>query len=210
MWSQTVDQLKTIAPTEAIDLPGFGEEPLVSDQWGIPDYADWVKEYVEQHKLKDIVLLGHSFGGRITSYIASSNPSWLKAIILVAAPSIRRPSKEVVLRIKFYKLVKKVLPQNIRKLFYPQELQNAHQSGVGKIFRNAVNLDQTNELKKISVPTLTIWGERDAETPIRVAKEMHELIKNSQLEIIKGTGHMPNLDNPHLFYGTIKNFLKNL
>jgi len=49
------------------DLPGFGSEPLINENWGVPDYAKWVEGYVSKKKLKRVVLIGHSFGGRISA-----------------------------------------------------------------------------------------------------------------------------------------------
>jgi pimeloyl-ACP methyl ester carboxylesterase len=63
-----VSQLGTTAT--AIDLPGFGSEKLINDTWGVPEYADWVISQISDRE--DVILLGHSFGGRIT--VASKHP----------------------------------------------------------------------------------------------------------------------------------------
>jgi pimeloyl-ACP methyl ester carboxylesterase len=208
LWEVNVKQLKHIAKTKAIDLPGFGKEPLVSTHWGIPEYAHWVGNYIKENKLKEVVLIGHSFGGRIAGYLASQNPSWLKYLIVEGSPLLYRPTKQTIWRIKLYKAMKRFLPASIRHLFYAGELQDAHNRNLGTIFRNVVNFDQTKIIKKIKVPTLIIWGGNDTTVPLYVAQEIHSLIPKSELTVIRNAGHTAHLDNPNLFYGSVRHFIQ--
>jgi len=189
----------------AIDLPGFGEEPLVNSDWGIPEYALWVKNKIAEMKLDTVILLGHSFGGRIASFIASENPEWLKGLILYGSPSIYRPSDRTKLKIKVYKILKRLGLKNQKPK--NTELQKADNDGLGKVFRNVVPFDQTELLIKINVPTLLIWGANDEAVPVTIAKELNILIPNSKLVILDGLGHNAHLENLNLFYGTVKNFI---
>jgi pimeloyl-ACP methyl ester carboxylesterase len=102
IWDPFVSQIGDIIETQAWDLPGFGKEPLVSDEWGVPEYADWVVEKVDEEFAAgtEIILLGHSFGGRVSSWIASQNPDWLSGLILSGSPSIYRPSFGLKFRIR--------------------------------------------------------------------------------------------------------------
>lgn len=209
LWDNFTNQFHDI-PVVALDLPGFGAEPLVDKNWSIPEYAKWVTSKIESLVSKDdqVILLGHSFGGRIASFIASEQPSWLHALILYAAPSIYRPSAKTKTKIVLAKLLKSVglkLPANNNP-----ELQEADRSGLGNIFRNVVNFDQTNLLPKISVSTLLVWGENDTEVPVTIAKEMSLLIPHSKLVIIDKADHNIHINNPTIFYGTIKHFIENL
>ena len=56
--------------------------------------------------------------------------------------------------------------------------------------------DQTATLAKINVPTLIACGESDTLCPIERHQFMHELVPNSELQIIKGAGHLPTLEQP--------------
>ena len=192
----------------AWDLPGFGAEPLVSEDWGVPDYATWVVNKIESQKLENVVLCGHSFGGRISSYIAAQHPAWLRGLILDGAPSIYRPSLDIKAKILLAKLMKRLGVK--RRVIGNSELQNANSRGLGQIFRKVVNFDQTELLPKINVPTLLIWGEKDDIVPLRIAYEIQKLIPASQLKVIPGAGHHTYQHNPYLFYGTVKNFIESL
>ncbi|MGC9599507.1 MAG: alpha/beta hydrolase [Minisyncoccia bacterium] len=191
------------------DLPGFGSEPHTVPDWGVPEYAEWVTSKIESipPEGNDIVLLGHSFGGRIASYIASKDPRWLKGLILYAAPSIRRPKFSTRLKIAGAHVLKTL---GVRGRGGNPELREAEQKGMGELFRKAVSFDQTALLKKITVPTLLIWGDRDDVVPLSIAREMQRLIPNSKLTTIERAGHNAHLKNPHLFYGIVKRFIEGL
>lgn len=206
LWQPVVEKLQTMIPgtqVEAWDLPGFGDEPLVSADWDIPDYAAWVEERIEG----SIVLVGHSFGGRIAAYLASRQPEWLSKLVLIGAPLLRRPSLKVRLKIAIYKLGKRFIPQAGKQKVYNEEQQAAQAKNLGKIFRNAVEFDQTEFLPQIKVPTLLLWGENDQEAPLRIAKEAATLIPNSELDIWHQQGHNLHLEAPDLVAGKIKRFV---
>ena len=75
-------------------------------------------------------------------------------------------------------------------------------------FVKIVNCHQDNLAKKISIPTLLIFGENDKETPVYMAKRFNRLIKNSKLHILKNTGHFCFLNQPEVFYDLVIHFLK--
>jgi pimeloyl-ACP methyl ester carboxylesterase len=190
------------------DLPGFGTQPLANDDWGVREYSTWVEDWIKSKKLSNVIILGHSFGGRIGSYIASKNPTWLKGLILYGAPSLYRPSKTVSVVGYVSRLLKTF---NLNLFTYPNsELEYADKHGLGKVFRKSVIFDQTTLLPHIQVPTLLIWGERDTEVPVSIAQEMHTLIPTSTLIILENLGHNAHIENPTLFYGTSKTFISNL
>jgi len=68
--------------------------------------------------------------------------------------------------------------------------------------------DSTPLLERIDVPTLVIHGAEDALIPPTEAEGMHRAIRNSQLELIPLSGHLPNLDQPVRFDEVLWPFLK--
>lgn len=196
----------------ALDLPGFGSEPLVSFEWGIPEYARWVEERIANlggGKEGEIILLGHSFGGRVSGFIASERPTWLKGLILYGAPCLYRPKFSTRVKIRAAKFLKKA--GICKKYSGNEELREAESAGMGTIFRKAVTFDETDLLPKITAPTLLAWGANDVrEAPLRIAKEMHALISPSELVIMDGAGHNAHLENPTLFYGIVKKFIEKI
>lgn len=190
------------------DLPGFGKEPLIEDDWGVPEYAEWVKEKLNSIQGKKIIL-GHSFGGRVASFIASQNPNWLEGLILSGSPSIYRPSSKVKFKIFLSKLFRKIGLKR-KPVSQNSDLARADKNGLGKIFRKVVPFDQTKLLPKINIPTLLVWGEYDEDVPLKIAREINNLIPNSKMEVIEKVGHNSWIENTYLFYGITKNFIKSI
>jgi pimeloyl-ACP methyl ester carboxylesterase len=51
-------------------------------------------------------------------------------------------------------------------------------------------------LPRITVPTLLIWGERDARSPPGAARQFEHAIPDAKLVVISGAGHISNLERP--------------
>jgi abhydrolase domain-containing protein 14 len=65
-------------------------------------------------------------------------------------------------------------------------------------------------LELLDVPTLLVWGEKDVVASVELAREMHGLIKGSELFVIAGAGHTCYLDDPNSFNSVLVKFLGNL
>lgn len=213
-WSQNKEVWNTIISkisnykTLAIDLPGFGEEKIINPNWGVSEYTDWVINKIKNYK--QVILIGHSFGGRIATEIASKRPKWLKGIVLSGSPSIYRPTFKIRLKILIFKMGKHILSNNLKESLLPIDLKNAVSKNLETTFRKVVIYDQTRQLKNINIPTLLIWGNYDKIVSIKIAGEIHGLVKNSELKIIASAGHNSFMDNPHLFSGYVKKFIEKI
>lgn len=204
LWSEIVSKFGNDAL--AYDLPGFGAEPIVDDNWGVDEYVDWVHNKIS--KFDKVVLVGHSFGGRVAAKLASRESKNVVGLVLAGAPCLYRPKVLTKAKIFFSKVLRVFFHEDFKSLFYSHDLKKSGK--LKKIFRNVVNYDQKGDLEKISVPTLILWGENDDSVSTTVAKEMSQIVKNSKIIIIENTGHNLFLENPNIFYGAIKNFISNL
>jgi pimeloyl-ACP methyl ester carboxylesterase len=68
--------------------------------------------------------------------------------------------------------------------------------------------DQRDLLPRIAVPTLLLWGDADARSPLGVAHQFANAIPNAELELIPGAGHMSNLEQPGPFNDAVRNFCR--
>ena len=68
--------------------------------------------------------------------------------------------------------------------------------------------DLTAPLSKVKARTLVIGGDKD-ETPVAAFEEWKISLPNSRVWIIKGTGHLPYVDNPTAFFTAVEQFLQN-
>ena len=57
------------------------------------------------------------------------------------------------------------------------------------------------------VPTLIVWGDRDAMIPVEHAHGAHAAMPGSRLEIFAGAGHLPHRDQPWRFVRVLLDFV---
>ena len=57
----------------SFDFPGFGKTPEPNDVWDVSAYADFTKAFIASFGVKSVILLGHSFGGRVILKLVSDN-----------------------------------------------------------------------------------------------------------------------------------------
>ena len=68
--------------------------------------------------------------------------------------------------------------------------------------------DQRDLLPRIAVPTLLIWGELDARSPLSVARQFEQAIPDTKLVVIPGAGHVSNLEQPEPFNEAVREFCR--
>jgi pimeloyl-ACP methyl ester carboxylesterase len=69
--------------------------------------------------------------------------------------------------------------------------------------------DQRDVLPRITVPTLLLWGELDARSPLAVARQFQRAIPHAQLVVVPGCGHVSNLEAPEAFNAAVRDFCLN-
>jgi pimeloyl-ACP methyl ester carboxylesterase len=68
--------------------------------------------------------------------------------------------------------------------------------------------DQRDLLPRIAVPTLLIWGELDARSPLSVARQFAQAIPDTRLVVIPSCGHVSNLEQPGRFNEAVREFCR--
>ena len=202
-----------------IDLPGFGDSSIPQKVFNSFDYADAIKKFIDALSLSNIILFGHSHGGRISIILASSYKNLINKLILIDSSGII-PKRTINYYVKVYsfKVLKKIylffVPKNrkeqVLEEFYKKHGSTDYQDAQGimrKIMVKVVNDNLKYLLKEIVCPTLLIWGELDDATPLYMAKIMEKEIPNCGLVIIKGGSHYSYIDDYNTFKIVINSFL---
>lgn len=201
-WGQNIEMMMGLAKPFVkkynvliLDLPGFGSSAEPDNVWSIYDYAEMLDLVLKKLKIKNPILIGHSFGGKISlCYAIKYNP---KKIVLLASPFKKKIKKETF-KVKVYKFIKKIpglnkLENFVKKHVGSTDYKNASEK-MRKILVNHVNLDLTSELSKIKCPTLLIWGTNDEAVPIEDGQELEKLINNAGLVVYEGCTHYAYLE----------------
>ena len=204
------NDLKNHYEVYAIDLPGFGDEPI-DKPLVLDDYVEFVRNFILSKKIDEPILIGHSFGGRVTIKYACKYE--VNKIALVSTPGIKRRKLKVILKVATYKIFKgmsKVIKsphlQSYLNNFGSDDYKNASPL-LKETLVNIVGEDLKPYLKNIKASTLLIYGDKDDVTPYSIAKRMRRKIPDSGIVLIKNTGHFPYLDNPNYFNTVIKCFV---
>lgn len=198
-----------------IDLPGFGRSENPKTSFTVSDYADIVKDFINEKKLHQPHLLGHSVGGNIAIKLAAEYQEVIDKLVLESSSGIR--PKKTLLQFVFF-LIAKVfhfLVPNIfrikdkirRKLYWKLESDYLNAGYLKGTLVNILNEDLLSSLPKIKNQTLLIWGEDDAQVKLKYARIMYQKIPYSRIEILEKTGHFPHTENPQKFLYYLIDFL---
>lgn len=85
-------------------------------------------------------------------------------------------------------------------------MSDFHPLGFRLMATALANADTRDLLPNIRVPTLLVWGDADARSPLIVAHQLHDAITGAQLVILSGAGHVSNLEQPAQFDAEVRDF----
>lgn len=212
--------LKDKSRVVALDLPGCGKSGIPKHPWNSYDYANLVKKFIDKMKLDNVILFGHSHGGRISIILANNYAALIKKIVLIdSAGLIPKRKLNYYIKVYSFKILKKIYllfssgDNNKQKLesFYKKFGSTDYKEANGimrQTMVKVINDDLRPLLKNINASTLIIWGENDEDTPLYMGKIMEQEIPDSGLVILENAGHYSYIDYYSKFKAVIESFLK--
>lgn len=175
-------------------------------------------------------LVGNSLGGRIAWGFAARYPERVEKLVLIspdgfASPGIQygqQPKVPAAVKLMRYVLPKPLLRMNLAPAYGdPANLTEAILSRYHDLMlapgvrgamiarmEQAVLPDPVPLLKRISAPTLLLWGERDAMIPIENAGDYLGALSDSTLVPLAGLGHVPHEESPAVSLEPVRAFLR--
>jgi pimeloyl-ACP methyl ester carboxylesterase len=188
-----------------VDMYGFGETPHPDKPLNLEDYGEAIVALIRHYKMASVVLVGHSFGGKVALWVSRKHGSFIDRVVLINSSGIRpRLKLRVRIRIFLYKLRKKLglTTENFGSPDY-----HSAEGYLKHTFLNVVNTHLNRELSKITLPVLIIWGSEDRETPLYMAKKLEARLPNAKLAVLEGAGHFCYLDRYAECLALIKRFI---
>ena len=222
LFANLIDLLAQKYTVVAMDMPGFGESDERPSAWGVYDDIQFVIDFLKDYDTKQVMFLGHSFGGRVIIKLNSRSdlPFDITKVILVDSAGIMPPkSNKKSLRTYYYKAGKAFLSNGLVKKIAPDALENfrkkmgsADYAAASPLMRQVlvkvVNEDLEPLIPNIKCPTLLVWGTNDTATPLSDGEKMEKLIKDSGLVKLEGAGHYSFLEQQFLFNRVMCSFMK--
>ena len=190
----------------APDLPGFGASAAPDHRWGSEEYVEAVLPLTEEGS--PVVLLGHSFGGKIAVALAAAHPGAVKALVLTGAPLLRpagqpRPTPSASHRIAgaLHRagLISDSRWQARRDRSGSEDYKAA--SGVMRdiLVRSIAEMDDgtyARALSDIACPVELVWGELDTAAVPAVAEQAATRLRHATVTILPGIGHLTPTEAP--------------
>ena len=214
-WGQNIEMMMPIAKpfikdynVLIIDLPGFGKSSEPDHAWTLYDYSEMVHDLVAHLKLKNVVLIGHSFGGKISICYALDYK--VNKLILLASP-YRKSNKTESFKTKILKKLKKVpglslFEETAKKFFGSTDYKNASPV-MRQILVDHINTDLSEQVKHIKASTLLIWGTNDMAASYEDAVLLEKLIPDCGLVTYEGCSHYAYLENLNQTINVINSFI---
>lgn len=205
-WDRNIPALSRQYRVYVIELVGYGRA------WGqrslsVEENAATLLEWLRALELEQVVLIGHSMGGQIAMRMAQREPQRVRALVLACASGLVRG--------QIWRLAATSLPRALvtgRPSFLPRIALDSARAGLPNLWRSASELlvSGVGELSDFALPTLVIWGTRDALVPVELGRELAASIPGAQWHEIKRAGHVVMVDAPAEFNRTVLDFLAGL
>ena len=215
-WGQNIQMMDPIGKglskdfhITILDLPGFGNSTEPPYGYTVYDYYEVLSEFLDKLKIKNPILAGHSFGGRLSIIYAAKKK--VEKVVLLAAP-FKRSIKKNSFKVKLLKFMKKVpvikeLEHYMKSKIGSTDYRNASPT-MRSVLVNTVNEDLTEYLKQIEVPTILIWGDLDTAVTVEDAKYAESIMKDAALIVYEGCTHYAYLERINQTINILNSFLK--
>jgi pimeloyl-ACP methyl ester carboxylesterase len=237
-WRHITPELARTHRVIAVDFKGFGQSDKPFDErYSVLDQAELIAQLIEDKDLRDLTIVGHSFGGGVALRLALEANTRLGGRIarLVLLDSIAYQQQIPV----FFRLLEVPLVSQVGVRMVPAEMQTrvalqiayhddskidpeeveiyaaplktaAGKHAIVQSARQIVpkDIDTLPErFKTITLPTLILWCDHDRIVPLDVGIKLRRTLPNSTLRLVEGCGHMPQEEQPAATLALLKGFI---
>lgn len=219
----------------AVDLPGFGQSEMPAGKISLPGVAHTVDALCGELGLEEPVVVGNSMGGFVGAELAVSFPTRVSKLVLVAAAGlsteylVREPllagarawavltartgvrAEIAVSRPRLRRAALQVVVRYPERLSVPLAIElvrGANAPGFIPAFDALMRHSFRDNLERIEIPVLIVWGRNDILVPVDDAEMYEHLIgENAHSVIFEDTGHLPMLERPSRFNALLAGFI---
>ncbi len=220
-WDKWTDLLQSTYTIYRLDLPGFGLTGATYDRnYSMDNYIAFIHSFTEQLGLKSFAIAGNSLGGNIAWNYTLTYPDRVRQLVLIDAAGypLGRPTQSLAFQVAQNPFLSPLLLHITPKSFIRKNLLQVYgddskvsdelvdryhdltlRRGNRRAFVDRANTnfaDRSQDIPKISCPTLVLWGELDTWIPLSHAYKFKNDIPNATLITYPGAGHIPMEEIP--------------
>ncbi len=225
-WDSTVTILKDKKRIIRFDLPAFAlTGPNPEKDYSIEYYTHFVDSFLTRLQVNQCILVGNSLGGNIAWSYTIAHTEKVSKLVLVDAGGMRssvQPKGAIGFKIAqipvLNNIVKYITPKALvikslhqaygdpskvkdwqENRYFDLLIRQGNREALINRFKSNLLVDETEKIMQIKTPTLIIWGDQDQLIPVENAYKFNKAITGSELEIMKGVGHVPMEESPTAF-----------
>lgn len=240
-WRNFVGPLSQNYQLILIDLKGCGESPKPpGSRYSVQDHADLVYKFILDHDLRNLTLVGNSFGGSLSLLLSirliENEPGRLRALVLIDPGAykqyipgyVKLIGLPLIGALAVYLTPATCMARSVLKLAYydPKKITAGQVAAYAAPLsspggKHALletgkriippNIDElVTRYKDINVPTLIIWGRQDKIISPAAGTLLAQAIPNSSLQWIDQCGHVAQEERPETTVPLVLSFLQSL
>ncbi|UZE97872.1 alpha/beta fold hydrolase [Alkalimarinus alittae] len=222
-WDDWVLELSKSYRVISLDVPGFGltGAPESMDDFNEEYLLNTFAKFLDIIEVDHMSIAGNSLGGYIAAQYASNYPNRVDRLILLdpvaypqevpwiidfaTAPVIStiggfvQPPLLITLNVKqVYGDHQRIERRHMDRYVHMSQRPGARKSYIKimEILKERSSQETPLPFAQIKAPTLLMWGEADKWVPVELSKRWNEDIRDSQVVIYPGVGHMPMEEIP--------------
>ena len=188
-----------------LDLPGFGATPAPTEPWGSEQYARHLLPVFSEPGVLDerVVLVGHSFGGRVAVHLALLVPDRIERLVLTGVPLLDREGRRagpprsfrLARRLHRMGLVGEERMEALRQRYGSPDYRAAR-GVMREVFVRLLAEQYDEQMAGAGCPVDLVWGDDDTEVPLEVAVRARPLFPSARLLVLPGVGHLTPTEAP--------------
>ena len=205
-------QSEAFPGSHAVNLPGHPDGDLLPT---IGQCVAWVRQYVLEQGIDDLVLAGHSLGGGIALQYAIDHPDSLRALVLVGSGARLRVHPKVLSDLE--RMVEEnasfdpmdgmaLIAPDVAEILARRRLENGLIARLNDL-KACDAFDVISELGQIKVPVLAVCGTDDVMTPPKYTEFLTDRIAICRSLVLDGGTHQVHIEQPEKVNEAIATFL---
>jgi 2-hydroxy-6-oxonona-2,4-dienedioate hydrolase len=222
LWKYQIKEFRKKFRVIGIELPGYGKNVKAKPLSSIHGYVNYVLKILNSLKIKEFYLIGHSMGGMIAQEIAARSKKIKKVILHATGPIGEMPERFEPLKVSRMKLRKNGIKKQGKFIASTWFVKGAKHKNFNickrsyeRVLLKTADLSMLamqkwngkKNLKKIKIPTLITWGNKDKSYGRPQVNTLKKQIKNSRLKVFNNCAHNVHLEKVKDFNRSVLKFL---